>query len=78
VSSTAAAGGRRCARGSGEVRARSGLTAAGDASVGARSHVGVLKPRRLRADRELEVAVSTVWLALAARCSGGHGRRLHL
>jgi hypothetical protein len=51
---TAVASGRHCACGSGEVRARSGLTAAGEASVGARSHVGVPKPWRPRADRELD------------------------
>jgi hypothetical protein len=39
---------------SGEVRARSGLRAAGEASVGARNPVGVLKPWRPRADRELD------------------------
>jgi hypothetical protein len=39
---------------SGEVRARSGLRAAGEASVGARSPVGVLKLWRPRADRELD------------------------
>jgi hypothetical protein len=57
---------------SGEVRVRSGLRAAGEASVGARSPVGVLKPWRPRAVGNPTTAVSKAWLVLAVR-RGGEG-----
>jgi hypothetical protein len=67
---------------SSEVRARSGLNAAGEASVGAHGHVGVLRQWRPRAEMEFDgggvnsVAGTGMASADGSALRGGGGLRV--